>query len=105
MTSTPFADWIRVLDEELVTTHLGTVDVNDTYHAAKRKLQRLIDWHVSVALDPAVNGGWKLFPENPTSHMLEQLAGVRGKQSSPRFYELQLYDYKRLWRAVPKRVN
>jgi len=54
--------WMQAIDEALVTTHLGTAEMSDSYDTAKRKLDALINWHVSVATDPRVNGGYKLSP-------------------------------------------
>ena len=54
--------WIRAIDEALVVTHLGVANASDTYEQAKAKLDSLIGFHVDVATDPAVNGGWKLAP-------------------------------------------
>lgn len=54
--------WLRAIDEALVNAHLGFASVSDDYDTAKRKLGELIDWH--VALDPAVNGGRHLVPDN-----------------------------------------
>ena len=44
--------WREAIDAELVCLHLGTVD---SFHSAKSALDALIDWHVSVALDPEVS--------------------------------------------------
>jgi hypothetical protein len=54
--------WLRVIDEELVGCSVGCVNINDTYEDAKNKLNQLISWHIDVALDPKVNGGFKLVP-------------------------------------------
>ena len=62
--------WLRAIDEALVTTHIGVANAHDTYEQAKAKLDNLIGFHVDVATDPAVNGGWKLVPIEPTSEML-----------------------------------
>ena len=43
--------WIRALDEEMVTTHLGVANESDNYADAKRKLNSLICWHIDVATD------------------------------------------------------
>ena len=66
----PPSGWLRAVDEALVVTHLGVANASDTYEQAKAKLDSLIGWHVDVATDPAVNGGWKLVPLEPTSEML-----------------------------------
>ncbi|GHH52982.1 hypothetical protein [[Pseudomonas] boreopolis] len=52
----------KAVDQELVCAHLGVTSENDDYESAKKKLAELIDWHVAVAIDPAVNGGFKLAP-------------------------------------------
>lgn len=61
------AGWHRAIDEALVTHHLGVSDPSDSYEDAKRKLGELIDWHVAVATDPRVNGGYRLVPTSSTT--------------------------------------
>ena len=61
--------WLQAIDEALATTELGIADKSDSYDTAKRKLGELIDWHVSVALDERVNGGYRLVPVEPTPLM------------------------------------
>ena len=63
--------WIRAIDEALVVTHLGVANASDTYEQAKAKLESLLGFHVDVATDPAVNGGWKLVPRPPTPTMVK----------------------------------
>jgi hypothetical protein len=46
-------------------------NADDTYAQAKSKLDTLIGLHVDVATDPAVNGGWKLVPVEPTKKMIK----------------------------------
>lgn len=58
--------WLRAIDEALVVAHIGVANESDTYEQAKSKLDNLIGFHVDVATDPAVNGGWKLVPIEPT---------------------------------------
>jgi hypothetical protein len=52
--------WLIAADEELVCAHLGVAELSDSFETAKVKLKTLIDWHVAVATDPAVNGGFSL---------------------------------------------
>ena len=52
--------WLRAIDEALVVAHIGVANESDTYEQAKAKLDSLIGFHVDVATDPAVNGGYKL---------------------------------------------
>jgi hypothetical protein len=63
--------WIRAIDEDMVCAHIGIADGSDDYATAKKKLNDLIAWHVAVATDPAVNGGYKLVPIEPTLEMLD----------------------------------
>ena len=62
--------WLRAIDEALVVAHIGVANESDTYEQAKAKLDNLIGFHVDVATDPAVNGGWKLVPIEPTPTMI-----------------------------------
>lgn len=52
--------WLRAIDEALVVAHIGIANADDTYAQAKSKLDTLIRFHVDVAIDPKVNGGYKL---------------------------------------------
>jgi hypothetical protein len=61
--------WLRAIDEALIVTHLGVANAEDTYEQAREKLNNLIGWHIDVATDPAVNGGWKLTPMVSTHEM------------------------------------
>ncbi len=70
--------WLQAIDEALVTTHLGTAETSDSYDTAKRKLGELIDWHVAVATDPRVNGGWQMVPVEMTPPM--RRAGQHAKE-------------------------
>lgn len=63
--------WIQAVDEEMVVAHLGVADESDSYETAKRKLKQIIEWHISVALDEKINGGWRLVPVEPTKEMVE----------------------------------
>ena len=76
--------WMQAIDEAMVATHLGTAETSDSYDTAKRKLGELIDWHVAVALDDRVNGGWRLVPVDPTPDMLFALDAGRAAYGSMR---------------------
>ena len=67
--------WLRAIDEALVVVHIGVANASDAYEQAKAKLDNLIGFHVDVATDPAVNGGWKLVPIEPTPKMIEAASG------------------------------
>lgn len=57
---TPVCGWLIACDEEMIGAHIGVANLSDSYASAKAKLRSLIDWHVAVATDPAVNGGFSL---------------------------------------------
>lgn len=61
--------WLRACDEEMVGAHLGVANASDDYATAKKKLNDLITWHIQVASDQAVNGGFVLVPVEPTEAM------------------------------------
>jgi len=63
--------WLRAIDVAMAVSHLGIANANDSYDVAKQKLNDLIGFHTDVATDPAVNGGFKLVPVEPTSEMLD----------------------------------
>jgi hypothetical protein len=46
--------WIKALDAEMVSCHLGVFNSGDDPRAA---LAKLLAWHQDVALDPAVSSG------------------------------------------------
>lgn len=54
--------WQEAVDRERVSAHLGIAADGVTCEEAARQLAELIDWHVKVATDPAVNGGLSLQP-------------------------------------------
>jgi hypothetical protein len=58
--------WVRAIDEEMTSAHIGVADNGESYEQARDKLKSLIAWHVSVATDPLVNGGLILAPDKPT---------------------------------------
>ena len=72
----PPSGWLRAIYEALVVAHLGVANASDTYEQAKAKLDSLIGFHVDVAIEPAVNGGWKLVPNVPEGFSREDLEAV-----------------------------
>lgn len=74
--------WLRAVDEELIIYHLGVANCYDTYEEAKRKLGLLIQWHVDVATDPAVNGGYSLVKQehNTAQALFKELKLYRALQ-------------------------
>jgi hypothetical protein len=56
----PSCGWLTACDEEMIGAHIGVANLSDSYKSAKAKLRSLIDWHIAVATDPAVNGGFSL---------------------------------------------
>lgn len=69
--------WLRAIDEALVTAHTGVANAHDTYEQAKAKLDNLVGFLVDAATDPAVNGGWKLMPIEPTQEMIDHVIDER----------------------------
>ena len=63
------AGWVRAIDDGMTSSHIGIADDSDQYEQARDKLKRLIAWHIAVATDPAVNGGFALVPVEPTIAM------------------------------------
>lgn len=82
--------WKGAVDHELVTFD----STADSFASPKEAIQALIDWHVSVAIDPLVNGGFKLVPIEPTDEMIE--AGCALYDSSLR------QRYKAMLEAAPE---
>jgi len=54
----------KAIDEELICAHIGCVVDGDTIDDARRKLRELIRWHVDIATDERVNGGYRLVKIN-----------------------------------------
>lgn len=52
--------YTEAVDRELVSCSLGVANEGDSYETAKDKLSMLIQWHIDVATDPRVNGGYVL---------------------------------------------
>lgn len=48
----PADEWRQAIEDELICYHIGTAQ---SFPDAKAALKNLIDWHVLVALDPAVS--------------------------------------------------
>lgn len=88
--------WLRTIDEEMVSAHLGVASPDDSYEDAKKKLNALICWHVAVATDPTVNGGWKLVPIEPTLEMIK----ANGTSGTPEGDEWLADDARKTWAAM-----
>ncbi len=95
--------WLRAIDEALVTAHIGVANAHDTYEQAKAKLDSLLGFHVDVATDPAVNGGWKLMPIEPTKEIYECFAAYDGTSySNPFDFDDFKADYAFALAAAPE---
>ena len=82
----PPSGWLRAIDKALVAAHLGVANADDTYEQAKFKLDSLIGFHVTVATDPAVNGGGrKLMPVEPTEEIYQCFSAYDGTSYSNPF--------------------
>ena len=100
--STP-EGWLRAIDEALVVTHIGVANESDTYEQAKVKLDSLIGFHVDVATDPAVNGGWKLVLINPTKTFYQCFSAYDGTSYSNSFdYDDFVKDWREALEATPE---
>ena len=99
----PPSGWLRAIDEALVATHLGVANAGDTYEQAKAKLDSLIGVHVDVATDPAVNGGWKLMPVEPTEEVYQCFSAYDGTSySNPFDRDEFLKDWRAALAAAPE---
>ena len=95
--------WLRAIDEALVTAHIGVANAHDTYEQAKAKLDNLIGFLVDVATDPAVNGGYKLMPIEPTKEIYECFAAYDGTAySNPFDFDDFKEEYKSAIAAAPE---
>lgn len=100
--STP-EGWLRAIDEALVVAHIGVANASDTYEQAKAKLDNLICFHVDVATDPAVNGGWKLVPIKPTKTFYQCFSAYDGTSYSNSFdYDDFVKDWREALEATPE---
>lgn len=52
--------WQLAIDKELVLAYLGVAKDGATQEEATKALSELIQWHIDVATDPRVNGGYAL---------------------------------------------
>lgn len=62
--------WQKAIDQQRILAHIGIAADGVSDEEASRQLAELINWHVKVATDPAVNGGFVLVPVEPTEAML-----------------------------------
>jgi hypothetical protein len=89
--------WLRAIDDALAVAHIGICDANDNYETAKTKLDALLGFHVDVATNPAVNGGYKLVPIDLTDEMIKAgqdspLAGFEDEDAPD--------DYRAVWKSM-----
>lgn len=70
------------------------------YSSPKEAVAALIDWHVSIAIDPRINGGWRLVPDQLNNEMAQALRlGSRKDYPSDLLCEVR---YTALLAAAPK---
>ena len=91
--------WLRAIDEALIVAHIGVANAHDTYEQAKAMLDNLLRFHVDMAIDPAVNGGYKLVPIEPTDEMLR---AIRAQRSGARKGRGDRADWKAWLAAAPE---
>ena len=92
--------WLRAIDEALLTAHISVANAHDTYEQAKAKLDSLIGLHVDIATDPAVNGGWKLVPIEPTTEMIQKACSDHGYPCGDR--SVYARGYRTMLAAAPE---
>ena len=90
--------WLRAIDDALIAAHIGVASAEDSYEVAKRKLDALIGFHVDVATDPAVNGGCKLMPIEPTKEILKAMCDATHTLNDHRAMRV----YQAVLAAAPK---
>ena len=95
--------WLRAIDEALIVAHIGVANESDTYEQAKVKLNNLICFHADIATDPAVNGGWKLVPIEPTESFYKCFSAYDGTSySNPFDYDDFVKDWSEALAAAPE---
>ena len=95
--------WLRAIDEALVVAHIGVANESDTYEQAKVRLNSLICFHIDVATDPAVNGGYKLVPIEPTETFYQCFSAYDGTSYSNSFdYDDFVEDWREALAATPE---
>ena len=100
--STP-EGWLRAIDEALVVAHIGVANESDTYEQANVKLNNLICFHEDIATDPAVNGGYKLVPIEPTETFYKCFSAYDGTSySNPFDYDDFVKDWREALAAAPE---
>lgn len=72
--------WQKAIDHELVIAHLGVAEMA-TEDQARVKLHELIDWHVSVATNPATNGGLVLSKPSSCEQELWDKVAIESTQA------------------------
>lgn len=61
--------WQHAVDQQRVIAHLGVAADGVSLEEATKQLGELIDWHIDVATDPQVNGGYALVKQAPAPAM------------------------------------
>lgn len=99
----PADQWKAAIDDELVCCHIGTTD---SFPDAKAALKNLIDWHVSVALDPAVSSDAQALIDKGKSAapavrepLIDEMDAVASKYAHKLALDLEcvLSDYNGKW--------
>jgi len=99
----PADQWKAAIDDELVCCHIGTTD---SFPDARAALKNLIDWHVSVALDPAVSSDAQALIDKVLSAapvvrepLIDEMDAVASKYAHKLALDLEcvLSDYNGKW--------
>lgn len=81
--------WLRVIDDALVINWIGAARPEDTNEEAQKKLDQLIQLHVDIATDPAVNGNKILVDMDEYNTLYKRYQNVR---KNPDFAVLKMID-------------
>ena len=66
--------WREAIDNALICTHIGTVD---SFPTADQALEALIDWHITVALDPTVSASAQALVDRGAAAVAEPLTDAQ----------------------------
>lgn len=78
----------QVIDEELICAHLGITENSDDYHTAKSKVNSVIDYHITIATDSKVNGGYFLINKEDFQDMMLLLFTCCNEKQNPKLQNL-----------------
>jgi len=84
-------NWLRVIDDELVSLHLGVASGDDTYEEAKRKFKLIIDCCIAIHNEVGSGAKSKLDSSN-TAAVDQYYHWLPIDSNTPRGCKLQLIN-------------